>query len=330
MSEQKIDRNFHRMMESINKMQNMFKPDGNFASMIAKQGGDVTIFREVNEAFDSLYDSLESAHYDAVGHKGVNETRESVKIMEGVLDSTDEDGWMAKGQLYNAAQYSIELHKMIQDTDNLEPWVQAKITKAADYLSSVKHYMEYEAVNDYPEMAPEPEMEEGAGMTTSLRPKARPTMGAPATGDTAPSGAPTTSLRPKARPTKRIGGMPGGSTRGIDPRDNYSPADLKRLLQQSELPEADDEALWMEKMAAAGLRSVEEGKMSDVAAAADQVASMISAGASDEEIMDSTGLNSAQIKFLRNQVEDRPGQYDEGKYKNDAQRKAVHANKAEK
>ena len=39
--------------------------------------------------------------------------------------------------------------------------------------------------------------------------------------------------RPKPRPTTRIGGMPGGSTRGIDPRDNYSPEDLKRLLMQN-------------------------------------------------------------------------------------------------
>ena len=328
MSEQKIDRNFHRMMESINKMQKMFSPDSNFARMIQQDGGDVSIFREVNEAFDGLYDSLESAHYDATGHHGV---QESVKVMEGVLDSADEDGWMAKGQLYNAAQYSIELHKMIQDTDNLEPWVQAKITKAADYLSSVKHYMEYEAVNDYPEMAPEPGMEEDAGMTTSLRPKARPsgmtTSLRPKARPT--SGAPAKSLRPKARP-KNIGGMPGGSTRGIDPRDNYSPADLKRLLQQSELPEADDEALWMEKMKAAGLRSIEEGRMSEIAAAADKVAAMMDKGATDEEIMSETGLNSAQVKFLRKSYSDRPGQYDEGKYKNDAQRKAVHANKADK
>jgi len=43
---------------------------------------------------------------------------------------------------------------MIGDTDNLEPWVQAKITKASDYLGAVKHYMEYLAVNDYPEQPP--------------------------------------------------------------------------------------------------------------------------------------------------------------------------------
>ena len=45
------------------------------------------------------------------------------------------------------------------------------------------------------------------------------------------SSAPMTSKRPMARP-KMIGGMPGGSTRGIDPKDNYSPEGLMRLLNQ--------------------------------------------------------------------------------------------------
>ena len=65
------------------------------------------------------------------------------EIMEGVLDDTDDDGWMAKSELYKLAKYAISLHGMIQDSDNLEPWIQAKITKASDYISSVKHYMEY-------------------------------------------------------------------------------------------------------------------------------------------------------------------------------------------
>ena len=43
---------------------------------------------------------------------------------------------------------------MIDDTDNLEPWVQAKITKASSYIGAVMHYMEYLEVNDYPEQPP--------------------------------------------------------------------------------------------------------------------------------------------------------------------------------
>jgi hypothetical protein len=79
------------------------------------------------------------------------------KLKEGVLDASDEDGWMAKEQLYKTAQYAIKLHQLIGDTDNLEPWIQAKITKAADYLSSVKHYMEYEQVNPHPTDEPSSE-----------------------------------------------------------------------------------------------------------------------------------------------------------------------------
>jgi len=62
----------------------------------------------------------------------------------------DHEVQMARGQLYNAAQYAIELHRMlksISEREGLEGWVQAKITKATDYLSSVKHYLEYEQVS---------------------------------------------------------------------------------------------------------------------------------------------------------------------------------------
>lgn len=73
---------------------------------------------------------------------------ESKQLTEGVLDEMDDDGFMAKRQLYDIAKYAIALHKMIQDTDNLEPWIQAKITKAEDYIDTIKHYMEYKDVRD--------------------------------------------------------------------------------------------------------------------------------------------------------------------------------------
>lgn len=70
------------------------------------------------------------------------------KVTEGVLDSTDEDGWMAKSQLYKLAKYSAELHKMINDSDDLEPWIQAKITTACEDIGAVKHYLEYMAIDN--------------------------------------------------------------------------------------------------------------------------------------------------------------------------------------
>ena len=57
---------------------------------------------------------------------------------------TDREGAMAKADLYKLANYSLKLFKQIQDEDQLEGWVQAKVTKAADYIASVYHYLEYE------------------------------------------------------------------------------------------------------------------------------------------------------------------------------------------
>ena len=52
---------------------------------------------------------------------------------------------MARADLYRGAKNAMKLFQMVQDGQQLEGWVQAKITKAADYLDSVYHYMEYQA-----------------------------------------------------------------------------------------------------------------------------------------------------------------------------------------
>ena len=56
----------------------------------------------------------------------------------------DNEAAMARADLYKMANYSFKLFKMVRDGDQLEGWVQAKITKAADYVASVYHYLEYE------------------------------------------------------------------------------------------------------------------------------------------------------------------------------------------
>ena len=56
----------------------------------------------------------------------------------------DHEGAMARADLYKLANYSLKLFKMMDSNTQLEGWVQAKITKAADYIASVYHYLEYE------------------------------------------------------------------------------------------------------------------------------------------------------------------------------------------
>lgn len=56
----------------------------------------------------------------------------------------DDEGRMAKSQLHKMGEYANKLASMLDDNTQLEGWVQAKLTKAADYLSAVFHYLDYE------------------------------------------------------------------------------------------------------------------------------------------------------------------------------------------
>jgi hypothetical protein len=64
----------------------------------------------------------------------------------------DREGAMAKQDLEKIATYSQKLDDRLQDTDQLEAWVQKKIAVAAENLASVYHYLAYEmTVNEYAE-----------------------------------------------------------------------------------------------------------------------------------------------------------------------------------
>jgi len=61
----------------------------------------------------------------------------------------DHEASMAKSDLRRLHEYSMEIDHLINDGDELEGWVQSKITKAADYIASVKHYLEYNKSKGY-------------------------------------------------------------------------------------------------------------------------------------------------------------------------------------
>jgi len=63
----------------------------------------------------------------------------------------DHEVQMARSDLYKAAKYAVSIHKMMKDVSEMQGidgWVASKITKASDYLGSVKHYMEGQAMQD--------------------------------------------------------------------------------------------------------------------------------------------------------------------------------------
>tara|TARA_B100000809_G_C15016520_1_gene486888 strand:+ start:286 stop:870 length:585 start_codon:yes stop_codon:yes gene_type:complete len=121
------------------KMQKRVKPGTLIASEDKKQG----VSRCVQVKGKSPVPKTSKGNPHPYQGKCVGESMKEKELKEGVLDATDDDGWVAKEQLYKTAKYAIELHQMINDSDEVEPWLQVKITEAADRLSSVKHYMEY-------------------------------------------------------------------------------------------------------------------------------------------------------------------------------------------
>ena len=78
---------------------------------------------------------------------------------------------MARADLYKIAKYAIKLHDMLKDVSEergMEGWQQAKITKAADYIGSVYHNLDYDLKfgdqND--EIGPDKEMQMGESRDT--------------------------------------------------------------------------------------------------------------------------------------------------------------------
>lgn len=86
------------------------------------------------------------SEFDMSGQSAPAEPAMNAAPQAGELPNgqVDREGAMAKADLYKLANYAHKLYEKIGEEDQLEAWVQAKITKAADYMASVYHYMEYE------------------------------------------------------------------------------------------------------------------------------------------------------------------------------------------
>jgi len=78
------------------------------------------------------------------------------EIIEGLGEladraERDHEVQMARSELYKLAKYAIKLHdilKGVSEAEGLEGWVQSKITKSAEMISSVYHHMDYEEASE--------------------------------------------------------------------------------------------------------------------------------------------------------------------------------------
>ena len=86
----------------------------------------------------------------------------------------DHEVQMARSDLYKLAKYSIKLHNMlamVPESKGIEGWQQAKITKAADYISSVYHNLDYEMKFDQQQVAEKKKSSYKDGLSAMLESK---------------------------------------------------------------------------------------------------------------------------------------------------------------
>ena len=65
-------------------------------------------------------------------------------------DHSDHEGKMALSQLHQIMQNADILKAIVSEDDELQAWVQSKLTKASDYLDSVRNFLEYEMMPNQP------------------------------------------------------------------------------------------------------------------------------------------------------------------------------------
>jgi hypothetical protein len=78
---------------------------------------------------------------------------------QGDVSYQDHEVQMARQELYRTAKLSLMLHEILKNVDErqgLEGWVQAKLTRAADYIETVAAYLDYEMRNPTPQMMEDP------------------------------------------------------------------------------------------------------------------------------------------------------------------------------
>ena len=60
--------------------------------------------------------------------------------------SDDHEADMGRRQMFKTANYAVDIYEMMDDNEDYPAWIQSKLTKIADYIGVVKHYLEYDHV----------------------------------------------------------------------------------------------------------------------------------------------------------------------------------------
>lgn len=113
--------------------------------------------KQLNEAYTKVYENMMGGvpmtivttdeHQPECGGCGMCGDCQS-HAREDRPDSSEME--MAQSDIHKALEYSQKLSEILPTIPALEGWTASKITKAADYLSSVYHWLDYESSKGAP------------------------------------------------------------------------------------------------------------------------------------------------------------------------------------
>ena len=86
--------------------------------------------------------------FNSSAYRSLNESISEIKEAPSSGVEGDYEGEMTRSELKSMIANAQELLKMVGEDEEIEAWVQSKITKAADYISSVRNYMVGDTVNE--------------------------------------------------------------------------------------------------------------------------------------------------------------------------------------
>jgi len=99
------------------------------------------VMDDIHEVPDDL-ESLDPHDAYGLGHEAGTEHAEEDGNDTMAYKPRDREGRMTKAHLYHMMKYATGLYDMIDDDDNLPEWMQSKIARAVEKLSSAYHYMD--------------------------------------------------------------------------------------------------------------------------------------------------------------------------------------------
>lgn len=151
-----IQKDYQQVVSDIEKALDFYKKNKN----TDKKDAFVKVLKKLGKRkkeLESELDNKVSGMYKDAEFKGesvVNESKfkpelgkvysnpyaTAFKPINQIKEETDSDTKMALNQLSQCVSSAESLKEMLQGSDELEPWVQSKITKAEDYLNTVLGY----------------------------------------------------------------------------------------------------------------------------------------------------------------------------------------------